>query len=148
MTIALLPSWLNVFEPNPYIHEFTVPGDASNARLAGEFTVQPRPQGRLDMLLVSADAVPHWQEFLSVPATPNSSSPTPAYPGLLYRSGDTIADHFEIKLLPGSYELIFYFGPAPSEQADHYGCGWLGPCYRQVSPTITLTYELPQETGQ
>jgi hypothetical protein len=54
VTIDLLPSFVKVSEEGGYFHRFSVPSDATNAHLEGEFTVDPRPQTEVDMLVLTA----------------------------------------------------------------------------------------------
>src|SRR5579863_7151142 len=61
-----------------------VPAYATNVRLEGKFTVDPRPFAQLDLILIREDKYDAWR----------------AYPpdGILYRSGNTSADKFRIPL--------------------------------------------------
>jgi hypothetical protein len=140
--INLLPATLDIPEKTGYSHQFSIPSDAANAHLEGEFTVEPRPQAQAELLLVSAEGMLSWQKFLSSAATP--SDPTDA--DLVYRSGDTIAARFDVRMTPGAYYLLFDFGPVASGTADHFGYGVDGPAYRQVHPNIRLDYDLPCES--
>jgi hypothetical protein len=141
VTINLLPVFVDVPEKG-YSHEFSIPNDATNTHLEGEFTVDPRPQGQLQMLIVSAEGIQHWQRFLS--STPPHQDPGSAE--LVYRSGDTSADRFDIKMTPGNCYVIFDYGPAAVSTADHFGGGLSGPVYRRARSQITLKYSLPCET--
>jgi hypothetical protein len=142
VAISLLPAFVDVREATGYRHQFSIPSDATNAHIEGEFTVEPRPQGQVDLLVVSAEAMQHLQRFLSFAATPDDLNDV----GLLYRSGDTIADRFDVKMAPGTYDLIFDFGPVAMGTTDHFAGGVAGPSYRQVRPQIALDYELPCES--
>ena len=62
VAIDLLPTNLMVWN-KCYSHEFSIPSDATNAILAGEFTVEPRIQAQLNMLVVTSAGFAHWQEF-------------------------------------------------------------------------------------
>ena len=141
VAINLLPEFVDVPEQKGYSHKFSIPSDATNAHVEGEFTVEPRPSGQVDLLLVSAEGMADLQRFLSSAATPND--PRPA--DLIYHSGDTIADRFDVQATPGNYYLIFEFSPVASGTADHFGGGVCSPPYRQVHPQIRLDYELPCE---
>jgi hypothetical protein len=142
VTISLLPSFVNVFENEGFAHEFTIPSDATNAHLQGEFTVDLRPSAQIDMLVVSAAASQHWQKLLS----PTGSPGDPGSSELIYHSGATSADLFDVKMTPGTYDLIFYYEPPPSSAADHFGGSVAaGPVYRIARTKITLNYDLPQE---
>jgi hypothetical protein len=70
-----------------------VPAYATNVRLEGKFTVDPRPFAQLDLILIREDKYDAWR----------------AYPpdGVVYRSGNTSADKFRIPLPAGNYFLIF-----------------------------------------
>lgn len=98
VTINVLPVFVEVPEEG-YSHQFSIPNDASNARIEGEFTVDPRPQGQLQLLIVSAEGMQHWQRFLSSTASPSDSGNAE----LIYRGGDTIADRFNIKMTTGIF---------------------------------------------
>jgi len=141
VTINLLPVFVDVPEEG-YSHQFSIPNDATNARVEGEFTVDPRPQGQLQLLIVSAEGMQHWQRFLSLTASHNDA----ANAELIYRSGDTIADRFNIKTTPGIYYVIFDYGPAAVSTADHFGGGVSGPAIRRARSQIMLHYALPCET--
>jgi hypothetical protein len=141
VTINLLPVFVDVPQEG-YSHQFSIPNDATNARLDGEFTVDPRPQGQLQMLIVSADGMQHWQRFLSSTASRND----PGDAELIYRSGETIADRFNIKMTPGNYYVIFDYGPAAVATTDHFGGGVSGAVYRRARSQIMLEYSLPCET--
>jgi len=141
LTINVLPVFVNVPEEG-YSHQFSIPNDATNAHVEGEFTVDPRPQGQLQMLIVSAEGMRHWQRFLSSTAPPHD----PGDAELIYRSGDTIADRFNIKMTSGSYYVIFDYGPAAVATTDHFGGGVSGPAYRRARSQIMLNYALPCET--
>jgi hypothetical protein len=140
VTINLLPVFVDVPEEG-YSHQFSIPNDATNAHLEGEFTVDPRPQGQLQLLIVSAVGMQHWQLFLSSTA----SHSDPANAELIYRSGDTIADRFNIKMIPGNYYVIFDYDPAAVSTADHFGGGVSGPAIRRARSQIMLHYALPCE---
>ena len=142
VTINVLPAVVDVPDQVGYSHQFSIPNDATDARVEGEFTVEPRPQGQLQLLIVSAEGMEHWQRFLSSSA----SHDDPGDPELVYRSGETIADRFNIKMTPGDYYVIFDYGPAAVSTADHFGGGVSGPASRWVRPRITLNYALPCET--
>jgi len=139
--INLLPVFVDVPEEG-YSHQFSIPNDATNAHLEGEFTVDPRPQGQLQLLIVSAQGMQHWQRFLSSTASPND----PANADLIYRSGNAIADRFDIKMTPGVYYVIFDYGPAAVATTDHFAGGVTGAAYRQARSQIMLNYALPCET--
>jgi hypothetical protein len=141
VTINVLPVFVDVPEEG-YSHQFSIPSDAANAHVEGEFTVDPRPQGQLQMLIVSAEGMQHWQRFLSSTA----SHDDPGDAELIYRSGDTIADRFNIKMTPGNYYVIFDYGPAAVASTDHFGGGVSGPAYRRARSQIMLNYALPCET--
>lgn len=138
--INLLPVFVDVPEEG-YSHQFSIPNDATNAHLEGEFTVDPRPQGQLQLLVVSAEGMQNWQRFLSSTVSPND----PENAELIYRSGDTIADRFNIKMTPGVYYVIFDYGPAAVSTADHFGGGVSGPAIRRARSQIMLNYALPCE---
>jgi hypothetical protein len=140
VTINVLPVFVDVPEQG-YSHPFSIPNDATNAHLEGEFTVDPRPQGQSQMLIVSAEGMGHWQRFLSSTAPHND----PGNAELIYRSGDTIADRFDIKMTPGIYDVIFDYGPAAAAATDHFGGGASGPAYRRARSQIRLAYDLPCE---
>jgi hypothetical protein len=141
VTISVLPVFVDVPEEG-YSHQFSIPNDATNAHLEGEFTVDPRPQGQLQMLIVAAEGMQHWQRFRSSTASRND----PGDAELIYRSGDTIADRFNIKMTPGNYYVIFDYGPAAVATTDHFGGGVSGPAYRRARSQIMLNYALPCET--
>ena len=141
VAVNMLPEFVAVPEEG-YSHQFSIPADATNAHLDGEFTVEPRPQAQLELLIVSAEGVKHWQRFVS--STVSSSDPGDA--ALIYRSGHTIADRFNAKISPGNYYVIFDYGPAAVAPSDHFGGGDSGPAYRQAQPQFILKYELPCET--
>jgi hypothetical protein len=141
VTINVLPVFVDV-PAKGYSHQFSIPNDATNAHVEGEFTVDPRPQGQLQMLIVSAEGMQHWQRFLSSTA----SHDDPGDAELIYRSGDTIADRFNIKMKPGNYYVIFDYGPAAVATTDHFGGGVSGPAYRRARSQIMLNYALPCET--
>jgi len=135
----LLPTSLEVVEGKNYVHEFKVPGDAANAILAGEFSVEPRIQAQLNMLLVSPAGFSHWQEYLS------TAQPATGDPDLLYRTGNTGADMFQIKLAPGTYDLIFDYGPPSGPTfSDHGGVVGLYSS-RWANTKFILSYDVPQE---
>jgi hypothetical protein len=138
--VNLLPVFVDVPEKG-YTHQFSIPNDSTNAHLEAEFTVDPRPQGQLQVLIVSAEGIQHWQRFLSPTASPND----PANAELIYRSGDTIADRCDIKMTPGIYYVIFDYGPAAVSTADHFGGGVSGPAIRRARSQIMLNYALPCE---
>jgi len=92
--------------------------------------------------VVSAEGMQNWQRFISLTVVPNESRDA----DLIYRSGDTIAERFDVKMTPGTYYLIFNFGPVATGTTDHFGGGGAGPSYRQVRPKIRLDYELPCES--
>lgn len=140
VAFGLLPESVNVLEKESYSHEFSVPNDALNVHLDGEFTVRPRAQGHLDMLVVSAAGFPHWEQFLP----PTSAGSNLHSEELIYHTGNTIADLFQIKLKPGTYYLIFDYGPPTGATwSDHFG--GFGGSYRVADTKITLNYDLPQE---
>lgn len=139
VTIDLLPSFVKVSEQGGYLHRFSVPSDATNARLEGEFTVDPRPQTEVDMLVVTAAGMKHWQDFL-----PSASGAKSGSGELLYHTGNTNADYFQIKLTTGDYVLIFDYGPPTRTNADHFvDVDHAGPRYRWVNTKIGLSYQLP-----
>lgn len=141
VAIDLLPSFVKVFEQGGYSYAFNIPSDATNAHLEGEFTVDPRPQTQVDMLLVNAAGMKHWQGFLPSPAgaAGNSSSGE-----LLYHTGNSNADYFQIKLTPGDYFLIFTYGPATRTNTDHYvDFDASARNYRLTRTKITLQYDTP-----
>jgi len=140
VTINVLPVFVDVPEEG-YSHQFSIPNDATNARIEGEFTVHPRPQGQLQLLIVSAEGMQHWQRFLSSTAQHNH----PGNAELIYRSGDTIADRLDLKMTPGTYDLIFDYGPAAVSATDHFAGGVTGPAYRRARSQIMLNYALPCE---
>src|SRR5271156_3165529 len=140
VAIDLLPSFVKVFEKDGYSHRFSIPSDATNAHLEGQFTGEPRPQTQVDMLVVTAAGIKHWRDFL---LSPSGASNT-AKGELLYHSGNTNADYFQIKMMPGDYFLVFDYGPATRTNADHYAdLGASGLNYRLTLTKITLSYELP-----
>ena len=141
VAINLLPASVEVTEGKNFSHEFTILGDATNASLNGEFSAEPRLHAQLDMLLVSSAGFRHWQQFHSPTGAPTDSSKGE----LIYHTGNTIADSFLIKLSPGTYDLVFDYGPPTGPTfSDHYG--GFGPSYRVADTQITLSYDLPQET--
>ncbi len=141
VTINVLPVFVDVPEEG-YSHQFSIPDDATHAHVEGEFTVDPRPQGQLQMLIVSAEGMQHWQRFRSSTA----SHEDPGNAELIYRSGDTIADRFNIKMTPGNYYVIFDYGPAAVATTDHFGGGVSGSVYRRARSQIMLNYALPCES--
>jgi hypothetical protein len=141
VAINLLPAFVDVPEQKGYSHQFSIPSDATNAHVEGEFTVEPRPSGQVDLLLVSTEGMQHLQQILSTATMPND----PRSADLIYHSGNTIADRFDVQATPGNYYLIFEFSPVASGTTDHFGGGVGGPPYRQVRPQIRLDYELPCE---
>jgi len=141
VAVNMLPEFVAVPEEG-YSHQFSIPADATNAHVDGQFTVEPRPQGQLELLIVSPEGMKHWQRFVS--STASSSNPGDAE--LIYRSGHTIADRFNAKISPGNYYVIFDYGPAAVAPSDHFGGGLSGPAYRQAQPQFILKYELPCET--
>jgi hypothetical protein len=139
VSFNLLPNNVTVIEGEYYSHEFAIPSDATSAILAGEFTTEPFTGAQLNMLLVTSAGFPHWQHYLS------AAQPDLGDRNLLYRTGNTRADLFEIKLSPGTYDLIFDYGPASGPTlSDHYG-SLGGPSSRGANTKITLSYDLPQE---
>jgi hypothetical protein len=140
--INLLPTTVDIPEKTGYSHQFSIPSDAANAHLEGEFTVEPRPQAQAELLLVSAEGMNHWQRFVSSTGSPNDSRDT----DFIYRSGDTIAARFDVRMTPGAYYLLFDFAPVANGTADHFGGGVYGPAYRRVRPNIRLDYDLPCES--
>jgi hypothetical protein len=63
---------------------------------------------------------------------------------LLYHSGNTNADYFQIKMTPGDYFLVFDYGPSTRTNTDHYvDLDALDRNYRLTSTKITLNYDLP-----
>jgi hypothetical protein len=141
VAVNMLPEFVAVPEEG-YSHQFSIPTDATNAHVDGEFTVEPRPQGQLELLIVSAEGMQHWQRFVSSTASSSDSGDA----ALIYRSGDTIADRFNAKMSPGNYYVIFDYGPAAVAPSDHFGGDLSGPAYRQAQPQFILNYELPCET--
>ncbi|MFY9804914.1 MAG: hypothetical protein WA211_09745 [Candidatus Acidiferrales bacterium] len=141
VAIDLLPSYVKVFEEDGYSHAFSSPSDAINGELDGEFTVDPRPQTQVDMLLVTAAGMKHWRDFLSSAAGAGSKAGSGE---LLYRTGNTNAEYFQIKLTPGDYVLVFDYGPSTQTKADHYvDLDALGRICRLTRTKITLRYDLP-----
>jgi hypothetical protein len=141
VAIDLLPSFVKVFEKDGYSHPFNISSDATNAHLDGEFTVDPRPQTQVDMLVVTAAGMKHWGDFLFSPSGANNNT---ANGELLYHTGNTNADYFQIKMTPGDYFLVFDYGPSTRANTDHYVDGdALGRNYRLTRTKITLYYTLP-----
>jgi hypothetical protein len=141
VAIDLLPSFVKVFEKDGYSHPFSIPSDATNAHLEGEFIGDPRPQTHVDMLVITAAGRKNWRDFLLSPIGANNNT---ANGELLYHSGTTNADYFQIKMTPGEYLLIFDYGPSTRTSADHYvDLDALGRNYRLTSTKITLNYDLP-----
>jgi len=139
VAFTLLPNNLSVVEGTSYSHEFSIPSDATNAILAGEFTVEPRIQAQLNMLVVTSAGFSHWQEYLS------AAQSEAGHRDLVYRTGNTGAELLEIKLSPGTYDLIFDYGPQSGPTfSDHYGVVG-GSSSRSANTRITLSYDLPQE---
>ena len=64
---------------------------------------------------------------------------------LIFRSGNTIADRFNIKMTPGDYYVIFDYGPAAVATTDHFGGGVSGAVYRRARSQIMPNYALPCE---
>ena len=112
VAIDLLPSFVKVFEKDSYSHPFNIPSNATNAHLDGEFTVDPRPQTQVDMLVVTAAGMKHWRDFLFSPRGANNNT---ANGELLYHTGNTNADYFQIKMTPGDYFLVFDYAPSMRE---------------------------------
>ena len=140
VAIDLLPSFVKVFEKDGYSYRFSIPSDATNAHLEGQFTGDPRPQTQVDMLVVTAAGMKNWRDFLLSPSGANNT----ANGELLYHSGNTNADYFQIKMTPGDYFLVFDYGPSTRTNADHYvDLDALGRNYRLTSTKITLNYDLP-----
>jgi hypothetical protein len=141
VAIDLLPSFVKVFEKEGYSHQFSIPNDARNAHLEGEFTGDPRPQTQVDMLVITAAGMRHWRDFLLSPSGANGNT---ANGELLYHAGNTNADYFQFKMTPGDYFLVFDYGPSTRANTDHYvdGDAW-GRNYRLTSTKITLYYDLP-----
>jgi hypothetical protein len=141
VAIDLLPSFVKVFEKNGYTHTFSIPSDAMNTHLDGEFTVDPRPQTQVDMLVVTAAGMKHWQDFLLPPGGANNNT---ANGELLHHSGNTNADYFQIKMTPGDYFLVFDYGPSTRANTDHYvDDAALDRNYRLTRVKMTLYYDLP-----
>lgn len=139
VAFTLLPNNLTVIEGTSYSHEFSIPSDATNAILGGEFEVEPFTGAQMNMLLVSAAGFPHWKHYLS------AAQPDLGDGNLLYRTGNTRADLFEIKLSPGTYDLIFDYGPPSGPTFSDHGGSPGGPSSRGANTKITLSYDLPQE---
>ena len=139
VSFQLLPNLVEVTEGKNYFREFKVPSDATNAILAGDFSVEPRVQAQLNMLLVSSVGFSHWQEYLS------TTQPATGDPDLLYRTGNTGADMSQIKLSPGTYDLIFDYGPPSGPTfSDHGGVVGLYSS-RWANTKSSLSYDLPRE---
>jgi hypothetical protein len=144
VSISLLPTDVSVPEGGEYSYKFAVPADASNAQLNGEFTAQPRPGAQLDFLVVSEPGFQHWRDFVAPPLADKK----PRGGELLYRSGATIADRFQFSLTPGTYYLIFAYGPATG-QGDHFaGPPFPNTVYRDAASEISLSYELPPDASE
>jgi len=140
VAIDLLPSFVKVFEKDGYSHPFNISSDATNAHLDGEFTVDPRPQTQVDMLVLTAAGMKHWRDFLFSPSGANNT----ANGELLYHTGNTNADYFQIKMTPGDYFLVFDYGPSTRANTDHYvDDDALGHNCRLTRTKITLYYTLP-----
>jgi hypothetical protein len=140
VAIDLLPSFVKVFEKAGYSHPFNIPSDATNAHLDGEFTVDPRPQTQVDMLVVTAAGMKHWDFLFSRSGANNNT----VNGELLYHTGNTNADYFQIQMTPGDYFLVFDYGPSTATMTDHFvERDALGPRYRLARTKITLSYELP-----
>jgi len=142
--IELLPDSVEVFEGKPFVHEFTVPADASNAVCKGEFTVEPRPQGHVNMLVVTAAGLQQWRQLFSS-GNREATRDVSASGGVLYHASETIAESFEVKLAPGTYDVVFEFSGSADEPSDHYGGDGIGVPSRDVRSRIALSYDLPNE---
>jgi hypothetical protein len=99
-----------------------VPAYATNVRLEGKFSVDPRPFAQLDLILIREDKYDAWR----------------AYPpdGVVYRSGNTSADKFRIPLPAGNYFLIFD-NNLPSNSQNSYNAGPI----RTVQAEMLLIYD-------
>lgn len=139
VSFNLLPDSVTVNEGADYSHQFSIPGDATNGLLAGEFEVEPFAGAQMNMLVVSAAGFSHWRQYLS------STQPGPGDRDLLYRTGNTRADLFEIKLSPGTYHLVFDYGPPTGPTFSDHGGILGGLSSRYANTKITLSYDLPQE---
>ncbi len=90
---------------------------------------------------LESDEELHWGDFLFSPSGANNNT---ANGELLYHTGNTNADYFQIKMTPGDYFLVFDYGPSTRANTDHYVDGdALGRNYRLTRTKITLYYTLP-----
>jgi hypothetical protein len=94
-----------------------VPADATNVRLEGKFSVDPRPFAQLDVILIREDKYEAWRAY--------------PYDGVVYRSGNTSADKFRVTLPAGNYFLIFD-NNLPSSNQNSYN----------ADPTRTVQAEM------
>jgi hypothetical protein len=135
-SIDVLPGSISVPAGGSTHYAITVPGDASHAHLDGEFTVEPRPDAQVDMLVVTEAGMRHWKDFISKDGSEQNSSNRE----LIYHTGKTRADLFHLMLAPGTYYLIFDDGPE-GEAGGYYTEPVGGGLIRSVSARVTLSYE-------
>lgn len=103
-----------------------VPPGAGNAHIGGKFSVQPVPHAQVDMVLIREAGYQAWR----------------AYPidDVIYHTGNTSTNKFQIPLGPGNYYLIFD-NNLPAEAANTETMNFDANPIRQVDAQIRLIYD-------
>jgi hypothetical protein len=99
-----------------------VPANATNIRLEGVFSVDPRPYAQLDLILIREARYADWRTY------PED--------GVVYHTGDTSADKLNLSLSVGNYFLIFD-NNFPPDSTNSYS----SDPTRTVRSQIRLTYD-------
>jgi hypothetical protein len=99
-----------------------VPANATNVRLEGLFSVDPRPYAQLDLILIREARYSDWRTY------PED--------GVVYHTGNTSADKLNLSLSAGNYLLIFD-NNFPPDNTNSYKSASV----RTVRSQIRLTYD-------
>jgi hypothetical protein len=121
--ISVAPEFFSLNQNEFAAFKVVVPADATNIRLAGLFSVDPRPYAQLDLVLVREAGYANWRTY------PKD--------GVVYHTGNTSADKVNLSLSAGTYRLIFD-NNLPPDSTNSYNSA---AAVRTVRSEIRLTYD-------
>lgn len=121
-TVHVVPESVSIKQNEFASFKVVVPPDATNGHIDGQFSAEPRPYAQVDMVMIKEAGYRDWRAY--------------AADALIYHTGNTSADKFDLPLAPGNYYLIFD-NNLPSEAANTFD----SDPRRIVDAQIRLVYD-------
>jgi len=91
--VYVVPRFFSIKQGEFAAFKVVVAADATNPRIEGQFSAEPRPYAQVDMVLIREVGYQAWRTY-----------PIDA---MIYHTGNTSADKFHLPLTSGNYYLVF-----------------------------------------